>query len=76
MPRVCWEEQLCVACEFVTIDSPCMDFLRSTAAGKYNGQRRTHSGSQADYDGSLGDGERGGVPLMRNAFGSGLWTNT
>lgn len=45
-------------------------------AGKYNGQRRTHSGSQADYDGSLGDGERGGVPLMRNAFGSGLWTNT
>jgi len=30
MPRVCWEEQLCVSCEFVTINSRCTDFLRST----------------------------------------------
>ncbi len=30
MPRVCWEEQLCVSCEFVTVNSRCMDFLRST----------------------------------------------
>ena len=28
MPRVCWEEQLCVSCEFVTINSRCTDFLR------------------------------------------------
>ena len=27
MPRVCWEEQLCVSCEFVTINSRCTDFL-------------------------------------------------
>ena len=32
MPRVCWEEQLCVSCEFVTINSRCMDFLRSTGS--------------------------------------------
>jgi hypothetical protein len=31
MPPVCWEGQLCVLCEFVTIDSRCIDFLRSTA---------------------------------------------
>lgn len=31
MPSVCWEGQLCVS-EFVTINSRCMDFLRSTAA--------------------------------------------
>jgi hypothetical protein len=30
MPRVCWEEQLCVPCEFATINSRCVDFLRST----------------------------------------------
>jgi hypothetical protein len=26
MPRVCWEEQLCVSCEFATINSRCTDF--------------------------------------------------
>ena len=30
MPPVCGEGQLCVSCEFVTINSRCMDFLRST----------------------------------------------
>src|ERR1700687_422109 len=27
MPPVCWERQLCVSCEFVTINSRCMDFF-------------------------------------------------
>jgi hypothetical protein len=35
MPRVCWEEQLCVSCEFVTINSRCTDFLRSTGRLAY-----------------------------------------
>ena len=37
MPRVCWEEQLCVSCEFATINSRCTDFLRSTARGERHG---------------------------------------
>jgi hypothetical protein len=35
MPRVCWEEQLCVSCEFETINSRCTDFLRSTAVNNF-----------------------------------------
>ena len=35
MPRVCWEEQLCVSGEFATINSRCTDFLRSTASSSF-----------------------------------------
>ena len=40
MPRVCWEEQLCVSCEFVTINSRCTDFLRSTGTPRGNGEQQ------------------------------------
>ena len=36
MPPVCWEGQLCVSREFVTINSRCMDFLRSTTQIRRN----------------------------------------
>src|SRR4029077_16543297 len=40
MPPACWEGQLCVSCEFVTINSRCTDFLRSTAGEAYDAQDR------------------------------------
>jgi hypothetical protein len=40
MPRVCWQEQLCVSCEFVTINSRCTDFLRSTVTHAFVQPRR------------------------------------
>jgi hypothetical protein len=49
MPRVRWDEQLCVSCEFVTINSRCTDFLRSTGEGHRTGSTVVGSEGPAVY---------------------------